>query len=127
YMKQHYFLLTLLLILAVACRQEKKKSKRILDGGPCTYRQVSYPAKLIKLVPVNGEEFDAFFELKPGVRSSDKNDTVSHYALTNKYVSAKKIKAYKIEEGKVYRYNDSYIVSGMCNPHVMTIRFEIYK
>ncbi|MEQ1676413.1 MAG: hypothetical protein ABL876_06925 [Chitinophagaceae bacterium] len=112
--------LLLLLIFQGACTNGKKE-KEVPAGGPCTYKEEIHPAKLIKLETTDSINYDAQFET-----GTTMPDTIEFHFLNNTYIRAEQVKADSILAGKVYKLVEQSIISGSCNPHIRTIRLEIY-
>lgn len=115
-------LLLLIMLLQLACNNTTGN----VDGGPCTYKEGTHPARLIKLETNDSLVYDALFEIEAGLQSAGKKDTVSFNRLNNRYIEKTQIENDSIAEGKVYKYIIQTITSGSCNPDVRIIRLEKY-
>ena len=122
-MKRILYLLTIAAIIN-SCKNGKKE---IPAGGPCSYEDKIYPAKLIRLDPSpDSSEYDAWFEIdRLNDAPPDYRDTV-HYSQHNSRIPAEQIKKDSIAIGNLYKYVESIIKSGSCNPHIESIRLERY-
>ncbi len=90
-------------------------------GGPCTYRNTVLPAKLTRLISKDSLEYDAVFEVS---RSSGQTDTVNYQQLHHRLLSAEDIKRDGLLVGEVYQYLEKDLVTGSCNPHIVSIQFR---
>lgn len=119
-------ILYLLIIAAIinSCSNGKKQN---VDGGPCSYEDKIYPAKLIKLDPSpDSSEYDAWFEInRLNDAPADYRDTVQ-YSPYNSRIPNEQIKKDSIAVGKVYKFISRTIKTGSCDPHVESIRLEKY-
>lgn len=112
----------LYLLFITSCNNEKNN----IDGGPCSYKDNIYPARLIKLETKDSLIYDAQFEIGPGARSAG-TDTVSFHRLTNRDISAQQVVNDSLSVGSVYQFVSQTIISGSCDPHNETIRLEKYN
>jgi hypothetical protein len=104
------------LFLLAACNNQEETPA----GGPCTYRNTVLPAKLIQLISSDSLNYDATFAIS---RSSGKADTVYYQQLHHRLLSAEEIKKDSLVVGQVYQYLEQDILTGSCNPHVVSIQF----
>ncbi len=93
------------------------------DGGPCSYKETVFPARLIQLEQRDSLSWDARFEISLP-EGADKKDTVGFYQLNNQYIPDEKIKKDSIAVGSLCQYVIMDIVSGHCNPQVIIVRLE---
>lgn len=118
----------LLYILAMAtiinsCNNGKKE---IPAGGPCSYEDQFYPAKLVKLeASPDSSTFNGWFEIDNPSGNGSK-DTLSYLRLTNNSITKEQLQKDSIATGNIYKYVVSTIKTGTCNPDVRTIRLERY-
>lgn len=89
-------------------------------GGPCTYKKTILPAKLVQLISKDSLEYDAVFEVS---RSPGQTDTVNYQELHHRLLSAEDIKKDSLLIGEVYQYLEQDLVTGSCNPHIVSIQF----
>lgn len=115
-------LLLLITLLQLACNNKTGN----VNGGPCTYKEDTHPAKLIRLETSDSLTYNGLFEIEAGLQSADKKDTVSFDRLNNRYIEKTQIEKDSIAEGKVYKYIIQTITSGSCDPDIRTIRLEKY-
>ncbi len=123
-MKQLQNFLAIAIIIS-SCVSKKKEN---IDGGPCSYDDKVYPAKLIKLLPTpDSSAYNALFEvdMREGVAANQK-DTLDYSRVNNRSITPEQIKKDSIETGKVYKYVFSTITSGTCDPKIEMIRLEKY-
>lgn len=106
-----------LLFLLAACNNQEESPA----GGPCTYQHTVLPAKLIQLISSDSLNYDAAFSIS---RSSGITDTVYYQQLHHRLLSTEEIKKDSLQVGQVYQYLEQHIVTGSCNPHVVTIQFK---
>ncbi|MBI3139958.1 MAG: hypothetical protein HYZ15_15380 [Sphingobacteriales bacterium] len=118
--KQLLFLFTLSLFFS--CRNGSGK----IDGGPCSYRETLYPAKLIRLETKDSLRYEAYFELEAGLQSAGKKDTVSYEVLNYRPVTAEEVRKDSLAEGSICRYVIRDIISGSCTPRVIQLQLEKY-
>jgi hypothetical protein len=122
-MKQFLCLLIIFLILN-ACNNGKKE-KEIPAGGPCSYEDKFYPARLVKLeASPDSSTFNGWFEIDNS--SGNGKDTISYLRMTNRSITKEQLQKDSIAVGNVYKYVVSTIKTGDCNPDVRTIRLEKY-
>ncbi len=97
------------------------------DGGePCIYNDKIYAAKLIKIIEINPEEYDAEFILQ-ATRDLKGRDTVYYSNLNNKnYISKKEKPVDSLVIGAQYVYKFKKIITGHCNPTIEFLRLEIF-
>lgn len=105
------------LFLLAACNSQEEKPA----GGPCTYQHTVLPAKLIQLISSDSLNYDAAFAIS---RSSGQTDTVYYQQLHHRLLSAEEIKKDSLLVGHVYQYLEQNILTGSCNPHVVSIQFK---
>ena len=105
------------LFLLVACKNKEETPA----GGPCTYQHTVLPAKLIQLISGDSLNYDAAFAIN---RSSGIPDTVYYQQLHHRLLSAEEIKKDSLVVGQVYQYLQQDLVTGSCNPHVVSIQFK---
>jgi len=103
-----------------------KKEKEIPAGGPCTYKEDIYPARLIKLVTNDSISYDVHFSVTRN-NGAGTPDTVNLHFINNSYIKAEQVKADSIAVGKTYKLVDQTILTGSCNPHVQSIKLEKYQ
>lgn len=121
-----------LLMLAVTTAflfscNNSKNDKGDMNGGGCSYKDEIHPAKLLALKKVDSLTYDGQFEIEAGIRNPDAPDTVFFHNLTNQYIKADDIAKDSIAPGKIYQYVIQTIVTGSCDPHIMTLRMKPYK
>jgi hypothetical protein len=117
-------LLNLLAIAVIiySCSGGKKEKA---DGGPCSYEDKTYPARLIKLEEnADSITYNAWLEID-NPAGKDK-DTISYLRMTNQSISKEQLQKDSIAVGNIYKYVVSTIKTGDCNPDVRTIRLERY-
>ena len=103
-----------------------KKGKKILAGGPCSYNDKFYPAKLVKLeASPDSSTFNGWFEIDNPSGNGTK-DTISYLRLTNRSITKEQMQKDSIATGKNYKYVVSTIKTGDCNPDIRTISLEKY-
>jgi len=95
-----------------------------VDGGPCSYKEISYPAKLIYLETHDSVRYNAWLEVDAGINSSDKKDTVYSERLNGGPLYAEQIKKDSIVVGTTYTYVVKQIFSGSCTPRVTMVKFQ---
>lgn len=127
------FILPILILICNAVPGQNNKLIRIkreeVSANDCRYWEMTYPAKLIKLIPIGGPSiydgpFDASFEINmPG----NKRDTIYYNSLTGKYIEPRQLEKDKITVGKTYRYITQSIISGNCPAMVKAIQFRQFK
>ena len=98
------------------------------DGGePCIYNDKIYAAKLIKIIEINPEEYDAEFILQ-ATRDFAGRDTVYYSTLNNKhYISKKEKPVDSLVIGKQYTYTAKKIITGHCNPTIEFLDLDIFQ
>ena len=123
-MKQFLCLLIIFLILN-ACNNGKKE-KEIPAGGPCSYEDKFYPARLVKLeASPDSNTYNGWFEIDNPSGNGTK-DTISYLRFTNNSLTKEELQKDSIATGNTYKYVVSTIRTGACNPDIRTIRLERY-
>ena len=117
--------IALMFLMLAACHTGN--NRKDMNGGPCSYQDKIFPARLLKLVPVDSTLYDASFAVSGRRGADDTPDTLYFHQLTNNYIQATRVKTDSIEAGKIYRYVRQTIVSGDCNPNIETIRLEKFE
>jgi hypothetical protein len=114
-----------LLIIAVVINSCSNGKKENVDGGPCSYEDKFYPARLIKLeASPDSSTFNGWFEIDDP--SGKGKDTISYLRMTNHDITKEQLKKDSIATGNIYKYVVSMIKTGECNPDVRSIRLERY-
>jgi len=90
-------------------------------GGPCTYKSTVLPAKLIQLNSKDSLEYDAVFEIS---RTSGQTDTISYQQIHHQLLTTEEIKKDSLLVGQLYQFVEQDLVTGSCNPHIMSIQFR---
>ncbi|MBI5858340.1 MAG: hypothetical protein HZB42_11920 [Sphingobacteriales bacterium] len=108
-----------------SCSDDKKEKENV-DGGPCTYEDKFYPAKLVRLeASPDSSLYNGWFEIDNPLGSGDK-DTISYMRMTNRDITKEQLQKDSIAVGNTYKYVVSTIKTGACNPDIRTIRLERY-
>lgn len=115
-MKAKGFMIGSFLLLAGCTNQEETPA-----GGPCTYRNTVQPARLIQLISSDSLNYDAAFEIS---RSSGKADTVYYQQIHHRLLSAEELKKDSLFIGQTCQYLEQDLVTGSCNPHIVSIQFK---
>jgi hypothetical protein len=120
-MKRLLHLLAITIII-YSCSGGKKDKP---DGGPCSYEDKIYPARLIKLKEnTDSITYNAWLEIdNPAGKGKD---TISYLRMTNRSITKEQLQRDSIVVGKVYKYVVSKIKTGECNPDIRTIKLEKY-
>jgi hypothetical protein len=114
------------MVLCLTLYACKNGAKEIPDGGPCTYDDKVYPAKLVKLeASPDSSTFNGWFEIDNPSGNGAK-DTISYLRFTNRILSKEQVEKDSIRTGNIYKYVISTIRTGACNPDIRTIRLEKY-
>ncbi len=121
-MKRSLFVLIIFVIIN-SCKNRKKETP---TGGPCSYEDKFYPARLVKLeASPDSNSFNGWFEIdNPSVNGT--KDTLSYLRLTNNSITNEQLQKDSIATGTIYKYVVSTIKTGTCNPDIRTIRLERY-
>lgn len=115
-----------LLIIAAIINSCNNRKKEISAGGPCSYEDKIYPARLLKLeASPDSTTFNGWFEIDNPSGNGSK-DTISYLRLTNNSITKERLQKDSIAIGNVYKYVVSSIKTGDCNLDVRTIRLERY-
>lgn len=121
-MKHILFPLTIAAIIN-SCNNKKKE---IPAGGPCSYEDKFYPAKLVELeASTDSSTFNGWFEID-NPSGNGMKDTISYMRLTNNSITKEQLQKDSIVTGDIYKYVESTIKTGACNPDIRTIRLEKY-
>jgi hypothetical protein len=128
-----YTLPILILICTAAkgqtTKQVKMKRQEVTVNSDCRYWEMTYPAKVIKLLPIGGPSIydgplDISFEINmPG----NIKDTVYYNAIMGEHIETKEILKNKIEVGKIYRYITQSIISGSCPAMKKKILLKLFN
>lgn len=118
-----FFLQLIFLSMIIACANHKKE---IPDGGPCSYEDHIYPAKLIRLeASPDSSSFNPWFEIEDPLSQGIK-DTISYMRFSNKNITKEQMQKDSIAIGSLYKYIVSTIKTGSCDPDVRRIILERY-
>lgn len=118
-MKQFLFITAII----ISCNNRKKE---IPDGGPCSYEDKIYPARLLELeASPDSTIFNGWFEIDDPSGNGSK-DTLNYLRLTNNSITKERLQKDSIVIGNIYKYVESAIKTGACNPDIRTIRLERY-
>lgn len=129
------YTILLLIVFVIACNTKKKeeekpalppeiKKEEPVAGGPCTYKDNVYPAKVVKIEGENESALNIFFEVKI---SGKTKETISYYSKMNRYITPDEVMQKGILLDSVYKYVQSEIVTGTCTPKVSKFVFEKYE
>ena len=117
------FILFSILAILISCNNNVKE---VADGGSCSYEDKTYPAKLIKIIPINQDEYDAQFKLE-GSHDFAGNDTIYYSSFNHqRYIYKKDKPIDSLVIGKQYAYFVKNIISGSCNPHIEFLSLNPY-
>ena len=120
-MKRFFYFLV---IGAIMSCNNQKKEKGDIDGGPCSYEDKFYPARLVKLEKnADSITYNAWLEIDDPSGKGVK-DTISYLRMTNQSISKEQLQNDSIAVGNIYKYVVSTIKTGACNPDIRTIRLE---
>ena len=120
-MKQFFCLLISVVIIS-SCKNGKKQN---VDGGPCSYEDKFYPARLVKLeASPDSSSFNGWFEIDDP--SGNGKDTISYLRMMNRSITKEQLHKDSITVGNNYKYVESAIKTGECDPDVRMIRLEKY-
>jgi hypothetical protein len=120
-MKQFLCLLIIFVIIN-SCKNGKKETPA---GGPCSYEDKTYPARLIKLEQnADSITYNAWLEINNPAGNG--KDTISYFRMTNHGITKEQLQKDSIAVGNNYKYVVSTIKTGDCNPDVRRIRLERY-
>jgi hypothetical protein len=111
---------TLGILFLISCKGKKEEPA----GGPCSYKEEIHPAKLIELRHIDSLSFDAAFEIGSRRQGGNSTDTEYFHSLNRQYITAEQVKRDSIMPGKLYQLVESNIISGSCNPHILSIRMQ---
>lgn len=124
----------LLLVFVIACNTQKKQEEKPaptpepakeepIAGGPCTYKDRVYPAKVLKIEGQNDQTLDVSFEVKLDAKTKK---TITYSSVMNSYITPDEVMKKGILLDSTYKYVQSEIVTGTCNPKVNKFVFEKY-
>ena len=120
------FLYLFIFAVAINSCSNGKKEKEIPSGGPCSYEDKFFPAKLVKLeASPDSTIFNGWFEIDDPSGNGTK-DTLSYLRMSNNSITKEQIQKDSIATGNIYKYVVSTIKTGACNPDIRTIRLERY-
>jgi hypothetical protein len=119
------FLYLLIIAALINSCSNGKKEKEIPAGGPCSYDEKIYPAKLVKLdASADSSIFNGWFEIDN--TSGNGKEIISYLRLTNRSITKDQRQKDSMAVGNVYKYVVRTIKSGSCNPKTETIWLEKY-
>jgi hypothetical protein len=119
---KHIFCLLFIVVIFQSCNNSKKETP---DGGPCSYDDKIYPARLVKLeMNTDSISYNAWLEIDNP--SGNGKDTISYLRMTNNGIRKEQLEKDSISEGNIYKYVVSTIRTGACDPDIRTIRLERY-
>jgi len=114
-----------LLIIFVVINSCKNGKKQNVDGGPCSYEDKIYPARLVKLeASPDSSNYNGWFEIDS--LSGNSKDTISYLRMMNRDITKEQLQKDSISVGNRYKYVESTIKTGECDPDMRTIRLEKY-
>lgn len=112
--------------LVIGSCSSNKKEKEDVDGGPCSYEDKFYPAKLVKLeASADNRTYNGWLEIDSPSGNGTK-DTISYLRMTNRDITREQLQRDSIATGNIYKYVVSTIKTGACNPDIRTIRLDRY-
>lgn len=121
-MKRLFYLASIAAIIN-SCSNGKKE---IPSGGPCSYEDKFYPAKLVKLeASPDSSTFNGWFEID-NLSGNGSKDTLSYLRLTNNSITKEQLQKVSLAIGNTYKYVVSTIKTGSCNPDIRSIKLEKY-
>lgn len=114
------------LILILNSCSDNKKEKEEVAGGPCSYEDKFYPARLVKLeASPDSSAYNGWFEIDNPSGNGTK-DTINYMRMTNRDITKEQLQKDSITVGNTYKYVVSTLNTGACNPDIRTIRLEKY-
>ena len=119
-MRRYKKMIPVLVLFFASCNNAVEQEP---DGGPCSYQETAYPARLIQLEQQDSLSWNARFEVSLP-EQPEKKDTVGFYQLNNQFIPTETIRKDSIAVGSLYQYVVMDIVSGHCNPQVIIIRLK---
>jgi hypothetical protein len=138
--RMNHSLFALLLLCCISCNNKKtdphngEKNKPQdggdVAGGPCTYKDYVMSATVIAIKGEDSTRMNVFFVLGDAdgmSRVVGKRDTINYYSEKMNYLTPSKIKEMGIVKGAQYKYIESQIVSGSCNPTVRQLVMTKYE
>ena len=121
-----YAIICLLFVFSVSCNSKKKERdpNDVPAGGPCSYKDKTYPAKVIDIRREPNSPARVLFEVS---YNSGSRDTISYYMTNNRDITEEEIKQKGVAKDSVFQLVVSEIVSGSCNPRVKHLVLEKFS
>ena len=116
-----------IVVLCISCNNTRKETPgggEVPSGGPCSYKQDTFPARVVNIKRLPNSPPAVFFEVQ---LSGTNSDTVVYSMVNNRSISEEEITRQGVKTGAVFQYIVSSIVSGSCNPHVNHLELEPYN
>lgn len=126
----------LLLVFAIACNTRKKeeekqpalppevKKEEPVAGGACTYKDNVYPAKVVKIEGDNENSLNITFEV---TLDKKKKESITYFSVYQRNMTMNEVEQNHILLDSTYKFIQSEIISGACNPKVKKFVFEPYQ
>lgn len=121
-MKQHlqFFFSLLVFVFSYGC----SSAQRHVDGGPCSYETVNYPAVILIMYPVvDSTESDMIL----AAITAWGTDTITFSDAAHGFISNEELKELNIKVGDTLNYQHKLIIEGSCNPDIWFLTREKYK
>lgn len=114
----------LLVVSAIACNSKKSSRDEPRDGGGCSYRYDTIPARVVKIERQATQQPRVLFVL---LRNAASTDTIPYFMANGKDLSEEEIKEKGVVEGAVFQFITGEIKSGSCNPSLKRIVLNKYE
>jgi hypothetical protein len=100
------------------------KSQQV-DGGPCSYNKVFYPAKVIEILKLDSNIFEILMTIN--TPNTNGNDTISYANAYGSYMDSTEIDTLKVKIGTFFKYKIMDIETGSCSPHLEQLVMEKFE
>lgn len=95
------------------------------DGGPCSYKTVFYPAKVIEILKLDSNMFDVLMTIN--TPNTNGNDTISYVGAYGRYMDSSEIDSLDVKIGTSYKYKIMEIETGSCSPYLEQLVIEKFE
>lgn len=122
-MKTHIALSSFLFFsLLSSCKYCKSQQ---VDGGPCSYNTVFYPAKVIEILKLDSNMFEILMTIN--TPNTNGNDTISYANAYGRYMNSTEIDTMDVKIGTTFKYKIMTIETGSCSPYLEQLVIEKFE
>jgi hypothetical protein len=119
-----YLIPGILIVSGIYYLLHKQNSSDVV-GGPCSYKTINYPAKIIDIECITADS--SMYELTFQVDYGGVVDTLEYGTQFEESLSGEEMREKQYQIGQLMTYEHMTIVSGSCNPDIFTLKMEPFK